>query len=44
MAYRDPKIAAKLQAAAKPVHIDSDDRLDLNLQVTDTGTFGVMSQ
>lgn len=44
VAYRGPKIAAKLSSAAKPVHIDSGDRLDLKLQVTDTTTLGVMSQ
>ena len=44
VAYRDPKVAAKLTAAAKPVHIESGDRLDLKLQITDTATLGVMSQ
>lgn len=44
VAYSDPKVAAKLAGAAKPVHIDSGDRLDLKLQPTDTATLGVMSQ
>jgi hypothetical protein len=44
VAYRDPKVAAKLSGAAQPVHIDSSDRLNLKLQATDTTALGVLSQ
>ncbi len=44
VAYREPKVAAKLSAAAQPVHIDSGDRLDLKLRVTDSASLGLMSQ
>lgn len=44
VAYRDPQVAAKLSGAAKPLHIDSGDRLDLKLQATDAAALGIMSQ
>jgi hypothetical protein len=36
VAYRDSKIGAKLTSAAKPVHIEAGDRLDLKLEVVGT--------
>jgi hypothetical protein len=41
VAYRDAKVAAKLASAAKPVHIEAGDRLDLKLEVLDTTTLGL---
>lgn len=41
VAYRDAKIAAKLIAAGKPVHIENGDRLDLRVEVTDTAALNL---
>ena len=36
IAYRDPKVYAALSTLAKPIHIDSRDRLKMNIDVVDT--------
>jgi hypothetical protein len=36
--YRDAKVAAKLMQAAKPVHIEAGDHLDMKLEIVDTAT------
>jgi hypothetical protein len=37
VAYLDPKVAAILSAAGKPVHVGGEAKLDLKLQVVDNG-------
>jgi len=41
IAYRDPKIASILIGIAKPVNVEPNDRLELNLDIVDTATLNL---
>lgn len=43
VAYRDPKVAAILTKAAKPVHLEPGDHLDMKVDVVGTGTLNLPS-
>ena len=44
IAYRDPKVAAILAAAAKPIHVDSSAQLDMKLEMVATSSLALPSR
>ncbi len=43
IAYREPKVAAGIVRAAKPVHVEAGDKLDFKVEVQDTKSLGLPS-
>ncbi|MGO9097347.1 MAG: carboxypeptidase regulatory-like domain-containing protein [Bryobacteraceae bacterium] len=43
VAYRDPKVAARLSQRARPVHVEPGDRLNLNPEVVSTAALNLSS-
>jgi hypothetical protein len=43
VAYRDPKVAARLSKQARPVHVEPGDRLNLNAEVVSTASLSLSS-